>query len=240
MSSQSPSTTATSTKSATSAPLMQLGFIEPVANSQQCFRALLDAFGQPAIPVEINLLLPDFGLPPSAIASVLTLADADTTLWVSPGVSDALRAYLRFHTGVRFVNDPSAANFALAQSPAALAPLDRFHPGTAMSPETSTTLIVAVEDFTSGHQVQLDGPGFEHPRNFSPAGFDAALWEQLATNHQQFPTGIDLLLCCETQVAGLPRSTRIQTSPSTDRIVRTPLLDAARSFPSPTTNVQER
>lgn len=221
------------------APLMQLGFVDPVANSQQCFRALLDAFGQPAIPVELNLLLPDFGFPPSAIASVLTLADADTTLWVSPGVSDALRAYFRFHSGVRFVDDPSTANFALAENPSALPPLDQFNPGTAMSPETSTTLIVAVENFTSGHRVLLNGPGFEHPRNFSPAGFDAALWEQLAKNHQRFPAGIDLLLCCQTQVAGLPRSTRIRASLSTDRIIRTPLLDATKSLPSKTTIVQE-
>jgi alpha-D-ribose 1-methylphosphonate 5-triphosphate synthase subunit PhnH len=229
-----------SSDTAVAAPLVQLGFVDPVANSQQCFRALLDALGQPAIPVEINLLLPDFGFPPSAIASVLMLADADTTLWVSPGVSDALRAYFRFHSGVRFVHDPSTANFALAENPSALPTLDRFNPGTAMSPESSTTLIVAVENFTSGHRVLLDGPGFEHPRNFSPAGFDAALWEQLATNHQRFPAGIDLLFCCETQVVGLPRSTRIRASLNTDRITRTPLLDAAKSLPSKTTNDQER
>jgi alpha-D-ribose 1-methylphosphonate 5-triphosphate synthase subunit PhnH len=247
---------------------MQLGFVDPVDNAQQCFRALLNAFGQPAIPVELKLLLPDFGLPTSAIATVLALTDVDTTLWLSPGLPDSLRAYFRFHTGVRIVDQPAAATFAFAHSVDMLPLLNEFNPGTALSPETSTTVIVPVKDFVSGFRVTLDGPGFEAPRNFSPAGFDEAFWEQLATNQQRFPAGIDLVLCCETQVVGLPRSTQILTqrptqtlnaplgsahditnganptsisteSTTVNRVTRTPLLDAAKSSSTAPTNTQE-
>jgi alpha-D-ribose 1-methylphosphonate 5-triphosphate synthase subunit PhnH len=257
-----------SMSSGSAAARMQLGFVDPVDNAQQCFRALLDAFGQPAIPVELHHLLPDFGLPTSAIATVLALADVDTTLWLSPGLPDSLRAYFRFHTGVRIVDQPAAATFAFANSVDMLPLLKAFNPGTALSPETSTTVILPVKDFVSGFRVTLDGPGFQAPRDFSPAGFDEAFWEQLATNHQRFPAGIDLVLCCETQVVGLPRSTRIlaqrptqtlsaplpsahditngvnPTSTSIDpitvnRVTRTPLLDAAKSSSKAPTNTQE-
>jgi alpha-D-ribose 1-methylphosphonate 5-triphosphate synthase subunit PhnH len=247
---------------------MQLGFVDPVEDAQQCFRALLDAFGQPATPVELHLLLPDFGLPTSAIATVLALADVDTTLWLSPGLPDSLRAYFRFHTGVRIVDQPAAATFAFTDRVDMLPLLKEFNPGTALSPETSTTVIVPVKDFVSGFRVTLDGPGFQAPRDFSPAGFDEAFWEQLTTNHQRFPAGIDVVLCCETQVVGLPRSTQIFTQRQTqtlnaplrsthnithgaftpspvidpatvNRVARTPLLDAAKSSSKAPTNTQE-
>ncbi len=254
--------------SGSTAARMPLGFVDPVDKAQQCFRALLDAFGQPAIPVELHLLLPDFGLPTSAIATVLALADVDTTLWLSPGLPDSLRAYFRFHTGVRIVDQPATATFAFADSVEGLPSLKEFNPGTALSPELSTTVIVPVKDFVSGFRVTLDGPGFEAPRSFSPAGFDEAFWEQLATNHQRFPAGIDLVLCCETQVVGLPRSTQILVqwptltlnAPSSsvhnvtngatlaptgtnlttvNRVTKTPLLDAAKSSSKAPTTTQE-
>lgn len=238
----------------THASLMALGFVDPVGNAQQCFRALLDALGQPGIPVEMSLLLPDFGLPTSAVATVLTLADSDTTLWLAPTVPDALRAYFRFHTGVRIVEHLPMANFALVDCVKSLPPLNQFNAGTALSPETSTTLILPVKDFFSGVEVTLDGPGFQLPRTVSPAGIGTELWEELSANHVRFPIGIDVVLCCETQVVGLPRSSKIsltvpaETSicgPGSDaahraeRHARKPLFDAANALRSASSNLQE-
>jgi len=185
------------------------GFVDPVMDAQQVFRAMLSAFAEPAHPVGVVVELPELGASTTAVAVVLALLDIDTPLWAGPSIDEAMRAYLRFHTGVRFVNDPHEAAFALVPSVAELPRLELFNAGTAMSPETSTTVIVGVDDFVGGTVATLDGPGFASPRRLAPAGFDTDHWRELMINHQQFPAGIDLLLCSNCQVVGLPRSTRI-------------------------------
>lgn len=185
------------------------GFVDPVMDAQQVFRAMLSAFAEPAHPVDVVVELPELGASTTAVAVVLALLDIDTPLWAGPSIDEAMRAYLRFYTGVRFVNDPHEAAFALVPSVAELPRLELFNAGTAMSPETSTTVIVGVDDFVGGTVATLDGPGFASPRRLAPAGFDTDHWRALVINHQQFPAGIDLLLCSNCQVVGLPRSTRI-------------------------------
>ena len=185
------------------------GFADPVMDAQQVFRATLSALAEPALPVDVAVDLPGMGVTTTALAVALALLDIDTPLWVSSSIDEAMRAYLRFHTGVRFVDDPHEAAFALVPSAAELPRLGVFNAGTAISPEMSTTVIVGVDDFASGTEATLDGPGFASPRRLAPAGFDTDRWRELVINHQRFPVGVDLLVCSTRQVVGLPRSTRI-------------------------------
>lgn len=185
------------------------GFPDPVIDAQQVFRATLSALAEPGLPVDVAVDLPGMRVAVAALAVALALLDIDTPLWVSPSIDDTMRAYLRFHTGVRFVPDPHLAAFGLAPSVLELPALAAFNAGTAMSPETSTTVIVGVNNFASGTVATLDGPGFAFARQLAPAGFDINRWSELVINHQRFPAGVDLLLCSDRQVVGLPRSTRI-------------------------------
>ncbi len=195
---------------ATCAPRSVLpGFGDPVGDSQSTFRAVLAALAEPAIIRTIDAEVPNIGLPSASLAILLALADIDTPCWASEEVGAGVRDYLRFHTGVRFVDDPAIASLAVVASLATMAPLDAFAPGTAISPETSATVIVAVKDLTSGAKVLLDGPGFESPRELAPAGFDDARWDEVAANNLRFPAGVDLLIVTGNSVVGLPRSTRV-------------------------------
>lgn len=189
--------------------LMLDGFADPVAEAQRTFRAILAALGEPARTVALTTTLPKALVARTAVAVVLTLADVDTPLWLSPSLRFDLGRYVRFHCGARVVDDPADAAFALAAAADELPPLSAFCAGTAMSPERSTTIVIAVADFGSGKPAILDGPGFSAPRRLAPAGFGSAMWEALGVNQTRFPIGVDLVLCAPDVIVGLPRSTRV-------------------------------
>ena len=189
--------------------LVAPGFADPVHGAQLGFRAALDALANPGIVHSVGVELPDVGIPIGALAVLLSLVDGDTPLWTSASVTESARTYLRFHAGARFSTSHSACAFAYVATLSELPQVSSFSPGSAMSPEESTTIIVAVDGFVGGATASLDGPGCREPREISPAGFTLSLWEQLAQNHDRFPMGVDVLLVSGRRIVGVPRSTRI-------------------------------
>ena len=185
------------------------GFDDPVRDAQTTFRAVLCALAEPARPGPLPVCLDDIGIAPGALAVVLALADADTPLWVSPDLGPDVRDFIRFHTGASIISDPSSSALALVGSVSTLPALDQFCLGTALTPEESTTIIVVVDDFTHGAEVELDGPGYENPRRFRVAGINGARWQDFVKNHRLFPAGVDVIFVADDLVAGLPRSSRI-------------------------------
>ncbi len=190
-------------------PRVAPGFVDPVHGAQLGFRVALDALANPGIVHLVDVELPDLGIPVGALAILLSLVDSDTPLWVSASVDESARAYLRFHAGARFASTHSSCAFAYVASVPELPRISSFSAGSAMSPEESTTIILAVEDFVGGAAASLDGPGCREPREIAPRGFNASMWEQLARNHDRFPAGVDLLLVSGRRIVGLPRSTRV-------------------------------
>ena len=184
------------------------GFADPVFDAQRTFRAVLTALAEPGRPVRLSIDVPLLDVAPAAVAVLLALADIDTPVWLGPSL-DGLHAYLRFHTGASVVDRCGDAVYGLATDIAELPPLSSFRPGTAISPETSATLLVGVSDFTSGVAATLRGPGLAAPVSLAPAGFDTSRWRELMANHDCFPRGVDLLLCSGDEIVGVPRSTRI-------------------------------
>lgn len=192
---------------------VQPGFANAVFDSQIAFRSVLTALSEPGRPVSLDIDVPAFGIAPAAVAVMLALVDIDTPVWFDPSLDD-LRAYLRFHTGALSTDRCGDAAFALVADIAMLPPVSSFCQGTAISPETSATLIVGVADLTSGIAASLSGPGLASHVTLAPAGFDPGRWEELSANHARFPGGVDVVLCCGAEIVGLPRSTRITPAPT--------------------------
>ncbi|WP_181708399.1 phosphonate C-P lyase system protein PhnH [Chthonobacter rhizosphaerae] len=200
---------------ALTADTLEGGFHDPVFQSQAVFRAVMAALAEPARPVP----LPPSARPPAPLtaelgAVALTLADPDTPVWLDPALaaSDAVRAWLAFHTGAPVTAEPMDAAFALVADPARLPPLSAFAQGTAEYPDRSTTLVIAVERFDTAAGPLFTGPGFETPRRFAAHPERIGFLDQWAANRALFPRGVDIVFVADGLVAGLPRSARLATT----------------------------
>jgi alpha-D-ribose 1-methylphosphonate 5-triphosphate synthase subunit PhnH len=197
------------------------GFAQPVHASQQAFRALLEATSRPgriqALPDTVLAGIEPPGLPRGLTALLLTLLDAETSVWIDPELAGEHGLdYLRFHTGVRTLSDAGEAAFAVWPAdrvgPAAWSVLDA---GTDEAPQSGATLLIEVRSLQSQSTspaatlLQLRGPGIESEQTVAVGGLDAAFWQARAALECEYPRGIDLILCCGDALAAIPRTTRV-------------------------------
>lgn len=188
------------------------GFAQPVFDAQAIFRAIMDAMARPAIVTPlVPRTTPPAPLQPLAGAVACTLIDADTSVWLDPALkgSEALRAWLAFHTNARFVDVPEGAAFALVADPAAIPPLDRFAQGTQEYPDRSATLVLQIESFEGGAPLIFQGPGIKGTASLAPLGLPSDFAGQWDENVSRFPRGVDLILIAGEAIACLPRSARL-------------------------------
>ena len=182
------------------------GFADPVADSQACFRAVLDALSHPGRVRAVPAIAAPAPLCPAAAAVLLTLVDHEAPLWLDPDAA-AAADWITFHTGAPAAPLDAAA-FVLAL---ALPDLSAVHAGTDEAPETSATIILAVRSLTSGAAFELAGPGLRTPAVVRIDGLPADFAARWAANHARFPRGADLILCAGTQVAALPRGVSVRS-----------------------------
>ena len=208
-------------KSAARLATLGRGFAQPVHAAQQAFRALLEATSRPgriqALPESVLAGIEPPELSRGLTALLLTLLDAETSLWVEPGLAGAdCLNYLRFHTGVRTLADAGDAAFAVW-------PADRVQPatwstlnaGTDEVPQSGATLLIEVPSLQGQDtqpaftRLRLRGPGIESTQTLDVGGLPAPFWQARAGLAADFPRGIDLILCCGDTLAAIPRTTRI-------------------------------
>jgi len=183
-------------------------FADPVFQSQATFRAVLRAMSRPGEIVAVGAgLAPPAPLKAAAAAALLTLADYETALWLSPELAAGeVGAWLRFHTGAPFAAAAERAAFAWID--AAALDLAPFAAGEPAYPDRSTTLIVEVETLASADLV-LAGPGVRGERRFGFAPRRADFLDAWRANGAAFPLGVDLILTCGDRLAALPRTGRL-------------------------------
>ncbi|WP_269585059.1 phosphonate C-P lyase system protein PhnH [Roseibium sp. Sym1] len=197
----------------TGAAPLAAGFSDPVHDAQGCFRAVMNAMARPGTRQVIPTggLTPPAPLTPVAAALALTLIDYDTPVWLDkPLMScEAVKQFLRFHTGAPIVSEPVEASFALVSAPVSMIPLASFNQGSLEYPDRSTTAILTGQTFSAGPAVMLEGPGIRETELFRTGPVPPVFWDQVIANNRQFPRGIDLVFAGAAEAAALPRSTRI-------------------------------
>jgi alpha-D-ribose 1-methylphosphonate 5-triphosphate synthase subunit PhnH len=181
------------------------GFQDPIHDTQQTFRALLEALALPGSRQATVPITPPVGLMPSCAAAALTLFDLETTIWLQPGWSDDVPGWLLFHTGCQLTNQPAAADFAVIWNPMTLPDLATFRWGTSEAPEASTSLLIQCSAWTGGPRVRLDGPGILGELAVE-VPLSADFWSQWQTMTQHYPLGLDVWCCHDQHVMGLPRT----------------------------------
>jgi alpha-D-ribose 1-methylphosphonate 5-triphosphate synthase subunit PhnH len=182
------------------------GFADPVQDSQRCFRSVLEAMSRPGRIFR----LPPLAEPPAPLhgataAVLLTLADADTPVWLDHA---APLDWLRFHCGCPVVAEAGAAQFVVAVGTMpALAGLAR---GTEEEPHRAATLVMQVQSLRAGQGWRLTGPGIEHEHWLAVDSLPADFLAHWAANRARFPQGVDIVLCAGDSLACLPRTVAIE------------------------------
>lgn len=190
--------------------MMQKGFDSEVFDSQAVFRNLLLAMANPGTiaAAGINNSCPG-RITPGAGALLLTLLDFETVLWADLDTDTPEIQWLHFHTGTRLAHATDRAGFALFTDGEKLMDPGRFNPGTAASPDRSTTLVVQVRGMGQGPQLRLTGPGIEKETFIRLAGITTAFWENRAMVNQAYPAGIDMVFVHARRFIALPRTTKV-------------------------------
>jgi alpha-D-ribose 1-methylphosphonate 5-triphosphate synthase subunit PhnH len=183
------------------------GFADRPRMSAVVFRAALDAMARPGQAREIAGVIPPDGISTAAAGLLLTLADAETPLWLPERLRGGVAEWLRFHTNAPQVAKRGQAMFAVGHWDE-LAPLEEWPVGEPAYPDRSATLIVEVGALEGGAELELSGPGIDGTARLAPVLPEGAA-AALARNAARFPLGVDFFFTAAGQVAGLPRSTRI-------------------------------
>jgi alpha-D-ribose 1-methylphosphonate 5-triphosphate synthase subunit PhnH len=175
------------------------------------FRSILGCFSKPAVAVKLTT--PANAPPPllpSTAAIALTLFDYQTPVWLSTSVNtDAVRKFIRFHTGATITTRADEAGFAIITLDEANADWPPFNMGTHAYPDRSTTLIVQIPSFCGGSPVQVSGPGLKESVSLCVEAAYADFWKRVQDNNSLFPIGLDVILASSHHIAALPRSSRV-------------------------------
>lgn len=192
--------------------MMQAAFANYVFDSQRTFRELLQAMARPAAQRPLPVLPPSPApIAPAAMAILLTLCDATTSVWLQQPEEEAM-GHLRFHAGLRLAERPEDADFALISDPASIPSLERFARGDLRYPDRSASLIVQVAGFRTEGGPRFAGPGIRETETLAIDGLPSDFWQQRAALSAQLPLGIDLFFVAAQHVVALPRTTRLLES----------------------------
>jgi len=190
------------------------GFGHAAYDSNAVFRALLDAMSRPGriYDLPVNVSAPD-GLNATATATLLAMADMDTTVWLS--ASSATKAagdHLKFHCGCPISTDVKQADFAVARISDDLSFVNDLAVGNAEYPDQSATLILMVDEITNSPSMILSGPGIKDTHSLAVKNLPESIHRWRADNHHLFPCGVDVIFASPTRIAALPRTTRIEVN----------------------------
>lgn len=179
------------------------GFADAPVQSAHAFRATLQALARPGTICAVAGAQPPAPLSVAAGVLLLTLCDGTTPLHLA-GRFDcaAVRDWVLFHCGAPLVA-AEAASFALGDW-ADLQPVSRFAIGQPDYPDRSATLIVEMPKLAP-EGAHLTGPGIETEAFLSLP--ETAAFQD---NRALFPLGFDCFFTCDSRVAALPRSTRVE------------------------------
>jgi alpha-D-ribose 1-methylphosphonate 5-triphosphate synthase subunit PhnH len=190
---------------------IQPGFGDVVADSQSVFRIAMNAMARPGQRLAISGgVVPPAPLNATAAALLLTLCDFETRVWLDPPLADSagVAEFIRFHTGARLVGTAEDAAYSVISDAARMPPLAGFAQGTPEYPDRSATLVVQVRELKSAGW-KLEGPGIHGRQLFSASPLPADFVQQARANRAQFPCGVDMFFTTDTELAALPRSTRL-------------------------------
>jgi alpha-D-ribose 1-methylphosphonate 5-triphosphate synthase subunit PhnH len=192
-------------QSGVSADTLGGGFTNPPIDAAFAFRGIMQAMAQPGTIHVLSGAAPPEPLSLAAGATILTLCDTDTEVYLAGRYNCAeVRSWIRFHTGAP-ITDAGSCRFAIGAW-TDLLPVSDYSTGTSEYPDRSATLIVEAEGLTQAG-FTLKGPGIHRTAMLSLPELDV-----FTANNALYPLGLDFIFTCCTRIAALPRSIEVSVS----------------------------
>jgi len=187
---------------------------DEIFDAQAHYRLLLDSMARPGkinVMPQLELTTPR-GIHAAGALVGFALLNSDVSFYVDGLAAEDVSLYLLVNSSARPA-EAEEADYVYLDGTAAAEILYRLKTGTLPYPESSATVIVAVEELggETGLVLTLSGPGVDGERRLAVAGMGTALLEALVTINAEFPLGIDLVLTDPTgRIACIPRSSRVR------------------------------
>ena len=187
---------------------------DEIFDAQAHYRLLLDSMARPGkinVMPSLELTTPQ-GIHAAGALVGFALLNSDVSFYVDGSSAEDVSLYLLVNTSARPA-EAETADYVYLNGTADADILYRLKTGTLPYPESSATVIAAVEELggETGLVLTLSGPGVDGERQLSVAGLNTALLEALVTINAEFPLGIDLMLTDPTgRIACIPRSNRVR------------------------------
>ena len=182
--------------------------MDPVHDTQGCFRALVGAMSRPGTVTNAPVA-------PADHAVLATLVDHEVTCHTTDEtIRTALANEGRFEPAA-----PAAADIVHAPAPADSYAAE-MEQGTLKEPSDGATVVYRVDALTTGDatdagtdatdadttRCRLRGPGVPGERTLAIDGFPVEEAEALAAAQSSYPQGIDAILTTDDRIAAIPRS----------------------------------
>lgn len=179
------------------------GFQNAPTDAAVAFRAIMNVMARPGTVETLGGAVAPYPISKAASTLLLTMCDADTPIHLASKYDNKeIRDWIAFHIGAPIV-ERSASQFALGGFEDLL-PLADYPIGTSEYPDRSTTLIVEMDELAKSGAT-FTGPGIKTTAQFGLPG-DAKIFQN---NASRFPLGLDFFFTAGSQVAALPRTTKV-------------------------------
>jgi alpha-D-ribose 1-methylphosphonate 5-triphosphate synthase subunit PhnH len=182
--------------------MLELSAIWTPAVQQQLFRALLNAMARPG-SLEKNVRFAEGG--PSGLPVLAMLVDGEVSL-ADPHQLLQKSDWPLLQSAEKPADTADYVLCAGDRTPEFVPKL-----GTLTSPEQSATLVISVGNLNAGPtRLKLKGPGIAETTSLDIDGLDRSWIRARQDWVDEFPLGVDLILVSETQLAAIPRTTKVE------------------------------
>ncbi|WP_420548153.1 phosphonate C-P lyase system protein PhnH [Curvivirga sp.] len=188
------------------------GLQDPVHSSAEVFRVLAKVMSEPGTVEELTEICghPD-ELLKAASAAILTLADMDTSLYLSSELDSPIsRGFLTLHTGVKIVDSANQADFVIATQDTDISQYQDLPVGDPQYPDQSATLIIQVSNIRGSKKVTLNGPGIENIKQVQMPDLPDSFFSWRDMKNSLYPCGIDIIFASNTELMAIPRTTKLE------------------------------
>ncbi len=179
--------------------------IDPVADTQKCFRTLVSAMSRPGTVHETPTN-------PADHAVLATLVDHEVSCYTTDETIETALA----NEGRLTEASMAEADIVHATTPTD-GDVETLRRGSLTEPSDGATIVYRVTELTPEPAAQpaattlsLSGPGINDEQRLAVEGLPASEAESIATAQSGYPQGVDAIVATDTALAALPRSIELE------------------------------